>query len=242
MNTIEVNNNKISSNTKIIIKDNIINLSNIDINIIYRDSNISLNINIDKDVKLFEYHNNSITNNIYNLTKNSNLILNRFSIKSNLTTDLNLYESSNCLYKYSCININDSNYIININHLEKNSISKIINNGLNMNNSKLNFIINSKILKSSINVDTNQDSKIILMGENNCLIKPNLLVDNNNINANHSAYIGHFKEQEVFYLKSRGIKENEVFRLLAKAFLIGNMNIDFLCKNMILQDLNNYWR
>ena len=96
-----------------------------------------------------------------------------------------------------------------------------------MNNSKLNFIINSKIAKNSINVDTNQNSKIILMGENNSSIKPNLLVDNNDINANHSAYVGHFKEDEVFYLKSRGIREEEVNKLLSKSFLIGNMDIDF---------------
>ena len=64
-----------------------------------------------------------------------------------------------------------------------------------------------------------------------------MLVNNYDTTCNHSCYIGHFKEEEMFYLKSRGLNKKESERLLAKAFLLSNMDINFLNRNMILEDL-----
>ncbi len=242
MNKIEVVNNKIICNFPIITNDNNITLKDCNLIIIYKNSNMNFNFNILSNVDLFEYYLNSNCNNTYDLNKNSNFTFNRFGNDCSLITTINMKENSNVFYKYSSINFKNNNYLININHNGHNTNSKIINYGINFTNSKLDFLINSHILKNSLNSSTIQDSKIILMNDNNSSIKPNLIIDNNEINANHSAYLGHFQEEKLFYLKSRGINMGDCLKLLTKAFLISNMDIDFSCKNIILQDLNKFWR
>lgn len=242
MNKIIMKDNIIDSNFSINIKDNKLFLDNIDTIIIYENSSINIDFSITGNVKIFEYYKNSSCNNKYNIGQYSNLVLNRFNYDCSINTDINLnYVGSKLDYKYSCINFKDNNYLININHNNKDTISDVVNNGLNMTDNRLDFIINSKISKNSTNTICNQDSKIILIGDNNSSIKPNMLVDNDDIIANHSAYLGHFKEEDLFYLESRGITKSEGTKILAKAFLVGIMDIDFLCRNMILQDLNESW-
>lgn len=241
MNIIRVENNKLISNFKLDNNDNDIYLDNIDICIIYKNSDISYNFIISNNVKIFEYFNCSNINNKYNLNKNSYLNLNRFCFDCSLKTNIDIQENSSLIYNYSCLNLNDNFYEINVSH-KKNATSKIINNGLNMTNSKLDFLINSSISKDSFNVTTFQDSKIILMDDNNSSIKPNLIIDNDDISASHACYIGSFKDEVLFYLKSRGIGELQSKKILAKAFLIGNMELDYFAINMILEDLNENWR
>ena len=209
-----------------------------DTTIIYLNSNCSYEIYLSNNINIFEYYKNSYSNNIYNILENSNIVFNRFSFNCSLITNINLdYPYTSIEYKYYCIKIYDNTYIININHNSKNTNSKVINHGLNVTSSKLDFLINGIINKESSNVICNQDSKIILKKDNNSSIKPNLLVNNYDTISNHSCYIGHFKEEEMFYLKSRGLNKKESERLLAKAFLLSNMDINFLNRNMILEDL-----
>ena len=52
------------------------------------------------------------------------------------------------------------------------------------------------------------------MTENKCIIKPNLFIDEEDVVANHSALIGTFSSDEIFYLMSRGISKEESFNLL----------------------------
>ena len=65
-------------------------------------------------------------------------------------------------------------------------------------------------------------------------ILPNLLVDNYDVSASHSAYISDFDKKRMFYLKSRGISDNEARRLLLEGFLIGNLDVDDETKKNLL--------
>ena len=94
----------------------------------------------------------------------------------------------------------------------------------------------------SAGTKTNQDSKIITIDKNTATIKPNLLVDTDDVEASHSAYIGEFKKEDLFYLETRGLDRKTSEKLLAKSFLIGQMDISFREKDMILEILKRYWR
>src|SRR5574344_1756181 len=106
MNTIKVENNRISSTFDLNIKDKDIFLEDQDICIIYNNTNI---------------------NNKYEILKDSDLIMNRFSFDCSLVTNIKLNENSKLVYKYSCLNFTDNTYLINIDH-DKNTTSKIISN------------------------------------------------------------------------------------------------------------------
>ena len=61
------------------------------------------------------------------------------------------------------------------------------------------------------------------MGRNNSIIKPNLFIDEYNVNAKHSAIIGKFNEEEIFYLKTKGLSEKQALDLLINGFIEGPM-------------------
>lgn len=236
MNIIRVDSNKVDSKTD----NNIIEIFE-DTTIIYNNSSVSFNFIINSDCKVFEYINNSNINNTYTL--NGDLVFDRFSLNSSLNTSINL-DKEGCIldYFYSTINIDDNKYVIDINHNKKNTKSNVLNHGINYMSNVLDFLINSRVLNTSSGVDTNQNSKIILLGDNNSSIKPNLLIDNDDIVANHASYIGYFKDEDLFYLSSRGICNNDAYKLLAKAFLMGNRDINYLNRKIILENINEYWR
>ena len=231
MNTIHIDNNSNLTNITI----------NEDTNIFYNNAKCNITIEILKDCKVFEYIKDSNIKTNYKI--NSSLYINRFVINSSVKTIIDLNkEDIELNYYYSNINILDNKYEITINHNKKRTISNVINHGINLGNNKLTYIVNGKVSKDSSGVICNQDSKIILTDDNNCLIKPNLIIDNDDVIANHSSYIGYFKKDEIFYLMTRGINELDSEKLLVKSFLIGNMDISYEERKIILENINSHWR
>lgn len=237
MNKIYVEGTKINSNFPLEKSGTEIILENLDVFITYIDTDSSYKFIIKNDVKIFEYYNNSTSSNTYNLEENSNLTLNRFSYDCSITSSINLKYKSNLLYKYSCINKKDNNYIINVYHDDKDTTSKVVNYGINVLDNKLDFLINSFIKKQSINSNAIQDSKIIEINKGNSSIKPNLIIDNNEISSSHSAYIGDFKKDNIFYMQTRGISYEMSRYLLSKSLLISNIESEDL-KDLIIKDLD----
>lgn len=237
MNKIIISKNKI--NDKVIGNDIIV--LDQDTEIYYYDSEISLTFSILKPVNIFEYICHSTTDNKY--VVEDNVVINRFAIDSDINTVINITkEDKKIEYYYSCINLNNHTYQIDINHLAKNTSSYILSHGLNLFNKKLDFLINTKVFKDISGVMSNQDSRILLLGENHSVIKPNLLIDNYDVVANHSAYIGSFKKDDLFYLMSRGLDLNEARKILSKAFIFSGMKLNFEQKRLILEDFEMYWR
>ena len=231
MNTIHIDNN--SNLTNITISE--------DTNIFYNNAKSNITIEVLKDCKVFEYIKDSDIETNYKMT--SSLYINRFVVDSSVKTSIDLdKEEIELNYYYSNINILDNKYEITINHNKEKTVSNVINHGINLSNNKLLYIVNGKVLKSANGVFCNQDSKIILTDDNNCLIKPNLIIDNDDVIANHYSYIGYFKKDEMFYLKARGINELNSEKLLVKSFLIGNMDISYEERKIILENIDSHWR
>ncbi len=209
--------------------------------VIINSNSSRISFHIDKKVKVFTLITDSSLE--LDLFVSSDSSINVFSVNTSIDVIANLSKNGiNFNYNYSTINSADNRYFIDINHLKKGIISKITNHGINLNDSKLSFIINTVVPKNVSAVKTSQDSKIIIFGDNNATIKPNLLIDNDDIEADHAAYIGRIKESDLFYLMSRGITLKDAEELLIKSFLIGNMNISFEEKEIVLNTINKYWR
>ena len=187
---------------------------------------LDLEINIDKnnDTKLvitaFNNYNLKI-----NINDNANLIVNSLNIDNSSNIEINLYNKATITYNHSVSSKIDSINNFKINHLESNSQSFITNNGVNLSNNKLFFEINGIVPKKLNNIICNQSSKIINFNNGNSKIIPNLVIDSNDIIANHSSYIGEIAEDELFYLLSRGINEDKIKDLIYKAVLLGKMDL-----------------
>lgn len=122
-------------------------------------------------------------------------------------------------------------------HNAKKTISNIINNGVNILDGELEFNVSSFVPKGIKGCDASQKNRIVNLTNEKCTIKPNLFIDEEDVSANHSAYIGNFSYDEFFYLMSRGIDENSAMKLLIKGFLMKDIfNSEFLD-----EVINKYW-
>lgn len=206
--------------------------------------NESKEINVKKNVntKIVLINEDDANNDlIFNLNEDSNVKINIFdaskNINRNITINLN-GKNSNVELNVSSISLDENTYEVNIFHNEKNTHSETFLHGLTMDDNKITFKNNGTIKKGSIKSILNQDNKIITFDKNNSKIEPNLFIDEYDISASHGAYIGKFKEDDIFYLKTRGLNEKECNSLLIKGFLIGNFDE----KEQLEKIINKYWR
>lgn len=213
------------------------------------DTKIETMITVNKDVnlRLFEKINGKYAKlrTKYYLKENSNLKISKFNNIQEIKeyTIINLEEENASIeYNLKTIAEKEENYDILTYHSASNTISKINPNGVNIKEGKIKFNVSSFVPKGKIKCDAEQNNKIINLTSNECIINPNLYIDEYDVIASHSAWIGSFKEQELFYLQSRGINRNEATKLLIKGFLTNKLEIDENELENIKNIIDEYWR
>ena len=251
MKKIFVSRDKIISNNNVRINNNTIELLDSDKYLLeYSDiEDIKLNILVDNNVKavLFEssFLDNSINVSNKYIIKNGELKVNKFydnkSVNEKIEIDL-LEEHSKIDYKFSNICKNKENYLININHKNKNTVSNINNKSITIDGAKLEFIINSIVEKEHIGSILNQNTRIVTLGDSNSKISPNMFIDCDDIEARHGSVIGTFKDEMVFYLMSRGIEYNDCIKLLVIGYLFSNIDEMNEIREKIIEVIDKYWR
>lgn len=143
-------------------------------------------------------------------------------------------------YNFKTISTGCEKYNMTIYHQAPNTNSNIKNNGININKGNLQFNISSFVSSGNTNCNIVQASRIVNLTDNKCGINPNLFIDEYDVSASHSALIGKFSDDEMFYLESRGIDEKTALSLLINGFLTSNMPIEIGKK--ITKNINKYWR
>ena len=158
---------------------------------------------------------------IYNVSENSKLVVYQYviNIDNNIIINLN-GENASVEYHYSTINYDDHKYKIVVNHNSSKTISNIYNHGVNVKDNKLDFDITGYVPNKSDKSECNQKNQILNIKDGKSTILPKLLIDNYDVVSSHSAYIGKFKDEILFYLMSRGISEKVSYDLLIKSFLV----------------------
>lgn len=224
--------NKILVNNDKIIESNAMNNGSL---LIEKDTNLFLEIadlNEDISIRVLD-----------NVRSNVKIIGNNISLKVRIILEENSYlhidslvSNSNCSMSVSlagrgseieCISSvvvdKDSKLEFSVSHDSEDTKSLVVNNGLVLKNSRLIFDVNGIVKKNSNRSICLQDSKIITNNDQLSIILPNLYIENYDVEAEHSAYVGNFKEEDMFYLMSRGISRRDSYLLLVKSFLIGKM-------------------
>ncbi|MDD3048670.1 MAG: SufD family Fe-S cluster assembly protein [Bacilli bacterium] len=176
------------------------------------------------------------------LKDDSNLTFNKFynsKIINELTT-INLDGiNSQINYNFSTITDSDQKYILNINHHQINTISNINNHCVSLSKSKIELEVNDFVIKGMRDCIINQDNKIMMTNDNDCFIKPNLYIDEYQVEARHGASIGKFNDNELFYLQTRGISKDKALKLLINGFLIGILNLNEEWRIKIINNIEN---
>lgn len=204
-------------------------------------ANKNININIFEKIKGV----NSKLRTTYHIKENSIVKVYKYNDVDEIKeyTIINLdEENAKIEYNLKTITKKSENYDILTYHNSKNTKSKINPNGVNIKEGQLKFNTSSFIPKNMINCEAIQNNKIINLTNNECIINPNLYIDEYDIVASHSAWIGTFEEEILFYLQSRGINKKEAIKLLVKGFLTNKLEIQEEEKEKITQTIDKYWR
>ena len=210
------------------------------------DLKIDICVNVLKDVKanIYEYKQggNYKFQYKYYLEENGYLNIERVYDVNNINemTIINLNcENARVNYNLKTVSKNNEKYNYLVYHNAKKTVSNIINNGVNILDGKLEFNVSSFVPNDIKKCDVNQSSRIINMNSNTCAIKPNLFIDEEDVVANHSALIGTFSFDEIFYLMSRGISKKDADSLLTEGFLMKGINF---YKEELKEIISKYWR
>ncbi len=147
-------------------------------------------------------------------------------------------EGASVHYNLKTISKSIEKYIFMVYHNANKTVSYINNNGVNIKNGKLEFNVSSFVPNNVKKCDVNQSARIINNTDNTCVIKPNLFIDEEDVTASHSALIGTFSYDELFYLMSRGICKRDAEMLLTKGFIMKNINYH---KDELLEMVDKYW-
>ena len=182
--------------------------------------------------------------NIYNID-NGSLRIDKFYNNKQVDEeiDFNLMQDGDRIdYNFATISLGEENYIINVNHNNKNTISNIDNRSVALKNSKINYTINSRVLKDCVKSMLDQNTRIITLDECEAKISPNMFIDLDDVIAKHGSVIGTFKEDQVFYLMSKGISYNDTVKLLIKGYLLSKIRVNVDIRMKIMDIIDRYWR
>lgn len=188
--------------------------------LIIGNKNYDINIKIEKDASLT----------VSSLNRNNSVNLN-----ASLDKDGALF------YCHSVLADKDSINSFNIDHLDDSSNSYVINSGINRGDNKLFFTVNGKVPKNLHDIMCHQESMIINFKNGNSKIIPNLLIDSNDVMASHSSYIGEIDEYKMFYMKSRGIGEKDIEKLIYKSVILGRLQLKESEKEEFNKIINEWW-
>lgn len=241
----------------------VIGSSNNEVGVLKEDKLI---VDVKKDTN-FLIENNEVYNYVFNVDDANLNILNIRESKNNISCEININngnvsfnsvsynsgdlklnvnlnkEGSSILVNNSVIARKKVHYEIKINHNVKSTNSDVCNNGVTKDDGTICFDVSSYAPKGSKGCLINQDSKIISLNKiNGNKINPILLIEEYDAEARHAAFVGNFKDEEQFYLMSRGLSKNEAKNLLISGLLIGILDVCFNEKENLKKKLNDEWR
>lgn len=208
---------------------------NFNINIL-ENVNLNLSILTKGNCGKIQYKYNLLENSCCNVIKFQNIK----NIKEMIIANLN-GNNAEFNYNFKTISKEKETYDYHIFHNCINTISNVKNNGVCIKDGSIIYQVSSFVPQDIKNCVVNQNNRIINLTNNKSEIKPNLYIDCNDVSANHSALIGKFSDEEMFYIQSRGIDYNNALKLLIAGFLTSDVENKKIL-SAVTKNIEKYWR
>jgi len=105
-------------------------------------------------------------------------------------------------------------------HLVPNTFGRVVIRGVAENGARVKIKGLVRIEKSAQETDSFLSMKVLLLDKKSgATAEPELEILANRVKASHAASVGKIDEEQLFYLKSRGIYETEAKKIIIKGFL-----------------------
>ena len=109
---------------------------------------------------------------------------------------------------------------IQMNHYAKHSVSMLDTYAIGKNSAKLNLNNNAFIKQGMSQSDAKQSTRgLNLSNSSSIKAQPNLFIDEYDVIASHSCSIGSIDKDELFYLMSRGLPEEQAHEIVVLGFI-----------------------
>lgn len=188
------------------------------------DNNINsdLILTLEKDTNL-SFYNMNLNKIEISINDNINVNINDFNNISdgNLKIIFNIYSNASLSYNLSNIVNKNYNLEITINYLGTKSKVETNIHSLVKGFEKIKII--GEVKNNYKDNELLENVKIILDEQGKCEVIPDMLIDTNTVTANHKVAISNIRNDELFYLMSKGLSKNSSLDLIKKSFLISNI-------------------
>lgn len=135
--------------------------------------------------------------------------------------ECDLFKGSELLLDGASITASQKNQTFIANHLHPYTTSNLNNYGIVSKGGKYFLDVVGSIKKGSVGSKAHQDSRILTISEKqSATVLPQLLIDENDVEASHAATVGQIDENHLYYMQSRGLSEMESMALLMSGYLM----------------------
>ena len=151
------------------------------------------------------------------------------SFLQNINSKIQIFlegEGASVDFVYSMLASSKCGLKVEVYHQSSHTSSRIHNAIVNYGEELASLSVDASVPKGCVSCHLTQDNRITLLKNGKGKILPNLWIDEFDCFAEHSAYISKFSKEKMFYCRMRGIQEQDVYFLLTKSMLLGNMNVD----------------
>ena len=197
--------------------------------ILYQDleqkiKNLAIKLENNSSLEILVFNSNA--NLKCELNENAKLVIYNIAFtKDDYIFDLNVdlnnqYADVHIINLYLGINVSKLNSNVMINHYSKNTKSLLDTYAIAKHQSHLTLNNNAYIKNGMKNSDARQMTRgLNLSKKASVKAQPNLLIDEYDVVASHSASIGSIDKDELFYLMSRGLTETQAQEMVILGFI-----------------------
>lgn len=139
-------------------------------------------------------------------------------IENDLKINIVQYNNSIFNYNHSFVSSKLYNLDVNIELKGNNSKNNINIHGIS-DNDKTNIKVDGLVESNTIDNELDERVRILNINDGHTYIYPNMFIDTKNVVANHAASITNISKDYLFYLNSKGIKNDEAKKMIIEGFL-----------------------
>lgn len=188
----------------------------------YNDS-AHLVIKGDTVVNAINLHNNMHL--FIKLDKNSSLVFNMFDYAVSLEVKIELEAYDGSTFTINSAFIAENKYDLTIEtKLYGDDIYGTVNiRGVNEANGIVKVVMNGTVAGETHGNVLNEYAKVLNKSDQSNVLIPNLIVNTNDVEANHGVSIGSIRKDELSYLMSKGIKKSTAIKIIEEGFIKSGM-------------------
>jgi len=126
-----------------------------------------------------------------------------------------------------------AHFISHTDHVAQNGTSTIEAKSVLNDKARLHFVGKIEVQQHARNTDARlKHQSLLLSPTSEVSSEPQLEINNKNVKCAHGATVGQLDKEALFYLKSRGLPEQEAQSMLIQAF----------CESLIIEAKNGFWK